>query len=132
MVKKKRPSKFIQVVSFPAKILEPVRRFLTGEEKKLEERQKEFTKADPFSDPGRAVDNAAQDLEAAEQEGHERLTALKSQVDRKLIQIRKALTRIKLGKYGICERCGKMIDTDRLMAMPDATFCVSCEKKKEK
>ncbi|MBI4999343.1 TraR/DksA C4-type zinc finger protein [Candidatus Gottesmanbacteria bacterium] len=34
--------------------------------------------------------------------------------------------------YGICERCGKMIDTDRLAVMPAAELCLECEKKKEK
>jgi len=131
MAKKKNPSKFTQVITFPAKVLEPVRHFLTGEKKKLEGRQKELTKADPFSDPARLVDSAAQDADAAEQEGHERVTALRAQVDRKLIQIKKALTGIKLGRYGICEKCGKMIDTDRLMIMPETTLCAECAKKQK-
>ena len=46
--------------------------------------------------------------------------------------MRKALTRIRFGKYGLCERCGKFIDTDRLMIMPETTLCVECEKKREK
>jgi DnaK suppressor protein len=129
MVKKGKPSKFIQVVTFPAKVLEPVRGFLTGEAKKLEKRRQDLTKTDPFSDPRHVVDNAAPDTEAAEQTGHEQASALKEQVDRRLIQIRKALTRIKIGKYGICEKCGKMIDTDRLMIRPEATLCIECAKK---
>lgn len=132
MVKKGKPSKFIQVITFPAKVLEPVRNFLAGEAKKLEKRQEELTKTDPFSDPRRLVDNAAPDTDAAEQVGHEQVSALKEQVGRRLIQIRKALTRIKLGKYGICEKCGKMVDTDRLMVMPEATLCAECAKKSQK
>ncbi|MBM3205879.1 conjugal transfer protein TraR, partial [Candidatus Shapirobacteria bacterium] len=58
--------------------------------------------------------------------------ALEGQINRKLIQIKKALSRLKIGKYGVCEKCGKMIDTDRLMIMPETTVCVKCEKKKEK
>lgn len=85
---------------------------------------------DPFSDVRRISDNAAPDSEAAEQEGHERVSALQREVDRRLIQIKKALTRIKIGKYGLCEKCNQMIDTDRLMVMPEATVCVDCEKKK--
>jgi RNA polymerase-binding transcription factor DksA len=38
---------------------------------------------------------------------------------------------VKLGKYGICEKCGKMIDTDRLAINPEATTCIDCEKDKE-
>jgi RNA polymerase-binding transcription factor DksA len=71
-------------------------------------------------------------LEADEQFGHARVTALQSQLDRRLIQIRQALSRIKIGKYGVCEKCGRLIDTDRLMVVPEATLCVKCEQNQEK
>lgn len=133
MKKEKRKSDVLkQVISFPAKLLEPIGAFLRREEKRLKERKQTLTKADPFQDVRRLSDNAALDADAAEQVGHERASAMRAQVDRKLIQIKKALSRIKIGKYGICEKCGKMIDTDRLMIMPEATVCIKCEKKKEK
>lgn len=115
-------------VKFPANILEPIGNFLRQEIDKLSRRQKELKEVDPFSDPQRLNDNAASDTEAQEQVGHERVVALKEQVGRHLIQLRKALTRVKLGKYGICEKCKKMIDTDRLMVMPEATLCANCAK----
>ncbi len=121
-----------QVVTFPAKVLEPIGHFLKREERRLEKRRKEIAEADPFEDIRRLSDNAAADADAAEQFGHERAKAMRDQVDRKLIQIRKALTRIKIGQYAICEKCGQMIDTDRLMVMPEATLCIKCEKKKAK
>jgi RNA polymerase-binding transcription factor DksA len=40
------------------------------------------------------------------------------------VQVRKALARIKLGKYGYCEVCGKPIDKARLEAYPEATTCL--------
>ncbi|OGV89957.1 hypothetical protein A2Z41_02915 [Microgenomates group bacterium RBG_19FT_COMBO_39_10] len=133
---KKRKNRVVkqvkQVITFPAKVLEPIRSFLSREEKRLQERKKEISKTDPFQDARRLSDNAAPDADAEEQFGHERAKAIKDQVDRKLIQIRKALSRIKIGKYGTCEKCGKMIDTDRLMIMPETTICVDCEKKKGK
>ena len=117
------------VITFPKKLLEPIRDFLSREEKKLEKRKKVLEKEDPFEDTRRLTDNAASDADAAEQSGHERVTALKRGVDRKLIQVKKALSRIKIGKYGTCEKCGRMIDTDRLMIYPEATICVQCKKK---
>jgi len=45
--------------------------------------------------------------------------------------VRKTLTRIKLGRYGICEECHKMIDTDRLAIDLTAEYCVKCAVKKE-
>lgn len=119
-------------IVFPKNILEPVRTFLTGKLGELEKRKKELVSQDPFADTARLKDNAASDADAAEQVGHTQIEAIKKEIDRKLIQIRKALTQIKIGKYGICEKCGRMIDTDRLMVFPEATICVNCEKKREK
>lgn len=118
-------------ILFPEKLIAPVRRFLSDQIKLLELRRKNIEEEDPFSNPERAKDNAAIDTEAEEQFGHATATALKEQIDRKIIQTRKALSRAKMGKYGICSRCGNMINTDRLMVYPEATFCVKCEKKRE-
>ena len=119
-------------ISFPASVLKPIKQFLHLEAKKLEERKRVLEKEDPFADTRRLTDNAAPDSDAAEQFGHARVEAMKKEIDRRLIDIRKALTKIKIGKYGICEKCGKMIDTDRLMMKPEATLCIECEKKREK
>ena len=119
-------------INFPAKLLEPIRQFLHLEEKKLAKRKKDLDAQDPFKDPVRILDNASSDTDASEQFGHANVEGLKKEIDRKLIQIRKALTMIKIGKYGTCEKCGRMIDTDRLTVFPEATVCVDCEKKRER
>lgn len=132
MRKKKARKKNPSVVRFPANLIAPVGRFLQGRLKRLEKRKKVIEKEDPFRDTSRVLDNASPDTDAAEQFGHARVSAIKEQLDRKIIQTKKALTRVKIGKYGICEDCGVMIDTDRLMAYPEATFCVKCGAKREK
>lgn len=119
-------------VIYPKEVLEPVKNHLDEELSKLEKRKAELEVEDPFADRSRVDDNAAIDTDAAEQVGHMRVSALRQTLDRSIIQIRKAMSRIKIGKYGICERCGKFIDTDRLMIMPESTLCVPCEKLKEK
>lgn len=129
---KKSESFGSQIVSFPSKLLEPVSDFLQEKLNTLEFRKKEIEKEDPFKDTTRLIDNASPDADAAEQFGHARTSAIKEQIDRTIIQTRKALTRIKIGKYGICEDCGKMIDTDRLMIYPDATLCAKDQAKREK
>ena len=117
---------------FPTDLLSPIGEFLSEQLKKLERRKNKLEEEDPFTDDARATDNAAVDAEAAEQYGHARISALRKDIDRKIVQIRKALARVKIGNYGICENCGKMIDTDRLMVYPEATLCNKCEKKREK
>jgi DnaK suppressor protein len=126
--KKKKPD----IMHFPAKLIAPVGKFLQARLKQLQKRKKEIAEEDPFENTSRLIDNASPDADAAEQFGHARTSAIKDQIDKRIIQTRKALTRVKIGKYGICEDCGKMIDTDRLMVYPEATLCASCQAKREK
>lgn len=121
-----------QIIRYPAKLLAPVGKFLREKLKILERRKRDIEEEDPFSDTSRLSDNASPDTDAAEQFGHARAIAIKEQLDRKIIQTKKALARVKIGKYGICEECGEMIDTDRLMAYPEATLCARDAAKKEK
>lgn len=119
-------------INYPKEVVAPVEKFLDEKLSVLEKRKNELSKEDPFKDSSRLNDNAAIDTDAAEQFGHLRISAMKNTLDRTIIQVRKALSRIKIGKYGICETCGTFIDTDRLMIMPETTVCIKCEKKKEK
>ncbi len=118
--------------SFPAKVLVPVKKFLSEELKKLKRQAKRIKENDPFADTGRVNDNAAVDTDVAEQVGHSNAEAKGKFIKSRIIQIRKALARIKIGKYGICEDCKSMIDTDRLMVFPETTVCVECVKDREK
>jgi RNA polymerase-binding transcription factor DksA len=122
----------VQAVRFPANLLTPVAHFLEARLDVLKRRKKEIKKEDPFTDTSRTIDNAAPDIEADEQFGHARTSAIGGAINRQIIQLRKALTRIKLGKYGICEECGQMIDTDRLIIYPEATLCAKDARKREK
>lgn len=120
-----------QKISFPSTVLAPLVRFLRGEEKKLKNTKKELKKVDPFIIGNRDDDNSV-DSDVAENVEHDRSFAMRKMVSRSIISIRKTLARIKVGKYGICTSCHKMIDTDRLAISPTAEFCIDCESKKEK
>ena len=119
-------------LKFPANLLTPIARFLTARLHTLEKRKKEIAKEDPFADTSRVDDNAAPDIEADEQFGHARTSALKQEISKNIVGVRKALTRVKIGKYGICEECGEMIDSARLIAFPEATLCAKDAAKHEK
>ena len=62
----------------------------------------------------------------------EKNVALVSQLERKKEGVEAAIRSIDKGKYGICERCGKEIPTERLEVRPDATLCVQCQMEVEK
>ena len=48
-----------------------------------------------------------------------------------IYEIDEALKRIKEGKYGKCESCGKKIPVRRLKAVPYAKHCIQCQSKEE-
>ena len=43
----------------------------------------------------------------------------------------RALTKMELGTYGPCERCGQPIGIERLEALPWAILCIDCKRKGE-
>ncbi len=61
----------------------------------------------------------------------EKTAALIMVLERRLLDIEKALRAIEKGQYGICERCGKPIEPERLEAKPDATLCIECQREVE-
>lgn len=119
------------ILKLPKRLLSAIGDFLGARLKKLESRRAAIKRDDPFEN-GRSESLASPDTDAAEQFGHARSEAMKRELDRRIIQTRKALARVKIGDYGICEQCGKMIDTDRLMIYPEATLCIICESKRER
>lgn len=54
------------------------------------------------------------------------VAALLTQASARLADVNRALGRVAAGTYGICERCGEAIATERLAARPFATTCVRC------
>lgn len=120
------------MIKFPKKLLVPITRYFEKEKKKTQKSLTSLEKEDPFADTSRLSDNAASDTEAREQFGHLRIESLKKALLSRLEKIEKAIFRVKKGKYGLCEKCGKMIDTERLAANPTAHLCVDCEKRTRK
>lgn len=108
--------------------LDKIRFLLLNKQKKVQEEIKVLEKDDPVlanslaesSEPG--TDSWMADV-------HTRATAAKEGLKHMLDGITKALHNLKTGKYGKCERCGKLIEKERLEVMPTATLCISCSKK---
>ncbi len=57
---------------------------------------------------------------------------LKDNIEIMLKKTREAIKRIDQGAWGFCERCGSMIESDRLEVMPMTTLCLRCKEEEEK
>ncbi len=66
----------------------------------------------------------ADELEVADKmEEYENNRGTLNQLEIRLNEVKKALSKIDEGKYGICETCEKEIEADRLEANPAAPTC---------
>ncbi|NMB70050.1 hypothetical protein GYA27_02505 [candidate division WWE3 bacterium] len=119
--------------SLPADLLKHLKNKLINKENELKKQDKLLREEDPYMQPGRAEENAENMDEAILEDSKRELTdANRSVISGVLIQIRKALAYIKMGKYGVCEVCGNPIDKARLKIYPEATKCADCASKLDK
>ncbi|MDO9028044.1 MAG: TraR/DksA C4-type zinc finger protein [Candidatus Roizmanbacteria bacterium] len=105
------------------------------QKKRLEEERKKslnqiemLKKDDPFADPDHASDNAAVDTDVREQVGHATIEAQVKDMQKRVGEINNALRKINKNQYGYCERCKEPILQARLKLIPEASFCIGCEK----
>ncbi len=63
----------------------------------------------------------------------EKMLLFASKEGRYLYRIEEALRRLykEPDKFGFCHSCGKLIDFERLDALPHARFCLDCKLKEE-
>lgn len=64
--------------------------------------------------------------QAVECENNEVLDRLDIATEKDLRQTHHALQRLEAGNYGVCEKCGELIELERLHAVPQATSCTAC------
>jgi RNA polymerase-binding protein DksA len=57
----------------------------------------------------------------------ERLSTLEGNFREQLQMIDNAIERMDEGTYGLCARCGKQINEERLEALPFAAYCIECQ-----
>jgi RNA polymerase-binding transcription factor DksA len=114
------------------KLILEQREKLEKEKKKSLRQIEELGKEDPFADPEHASDNAAVDTDVREQVGHDTIEAEVKDLERRVNEINVALKKITKNQYGRCERCKKIIPKARLKLIPEASYCIDCEKKLRK
>ncbi len=110
------------------------RKTLTEAERKKLEKERQQTSAELErlreylrTEPERTSDEV--DLEVYEREKN---LALVRRMEQRIAEIDYALRAAEKGTYGICERCSKPIDPERLKALPQTTLCIKCKNELEK
>ncbi|MEI7424899.1 MAG: TraR/DksA family transcriptional regulator [Candidatus Staskawiczbacteria bacterium] len=108
---------------------------LEAQKKSIEKELESFATKDPKLEnnwdtkyPNR--EEGDKDEQADEVQEYDNKLSLEYSFELKLKKVINALERIKNGTYGICEKCGKEIDEDRLQACPEADTCLRCGAKK--
>jgi RNA polymerase-binding transcription factor DksA len=115
--------------TFPMDVLKSVRDFAKKRQEDLEGKIKNLNKEDPFNDNERLSNNSEGD-DVNEQIDHQRVDAIRTELEKNLSDTKNALSKIDKGEYGFCENCGNLIDTSRLEVNPLALFCLRCEEKR--
>ncbi len=78
------------------------------------------------------VGHGAQTAAATEVSESQRGEQLRHREEQHLSLIESALRRIDAGGFGVCEICGKLIDPERLEALPWAQDCLDCHARKRR
>ncbi len=69
------------------------------------------------------------DLDAYERE---KTWALAQSLEERLKSIERAIQLARSGTYGLCQNCGERIDPARLEILPDAIYCLRCQREFER
>jgi DnaK suppressor protein len=117
------------------KIIEKLKEKLEKEKEEIEKYLKEFAKKGEIPEdwqtnfPHYDGESGSGALERAadEVEEYEKLISVEHGLETRLRDIKIALKKIERGNYGICEKCKKEIELERLKAVPEAKFCKKCK-----
>ena len=121
------------------KLLKELKQKLEEEKTATKEQLKKFAKEDtklkgdwdtrfPKFDGGESG-GAALEKAADEVEEYVTLLPIEHSLEVRLKNLNLALEKIERKKYGICEKCGREIETKRLKICPEAKFCLKCTQK---
>ena len=112
---------------FSSEILEKIKIDLLDRKEKLEKQLLAFAKHDPnqpdnFNSKFPKFGDKEDD-NAAEVADFERNLSMEETFEQSLTMINRALRKLENGSYGLCEKCGRLINEERLKVMPTATKC---------
>ena len=133
IIKKLRLGKTLKIKNgeMEKELVEKLKQDLEKEKSVLEKELKSFAKEDKNIEgnwDAKYPSKERGDLgeEADESQEYENLLSLEQNLELKLKDVNSALEKIANNKYGACEKCGKDIEEERLLAYPQGKLCISC------
>ena len=115
------------------KLIEELKEKLEEQKKSVHKELETFASEDPNSKhnwdtkyPNR--EDGDKDEIADDAQEYDNMLSLEHTLELKLKDVTLALEKIENGTYGVCEKCGKEIETERLKAVPEARFCIKHNK----
>lgn len=97
--------------------------YLLGKQSEIEKQLNILLQKDPGND---IIESLEDGFMAWQDSFRTNTAAARSSLEALSSKIKESLSKISLGTYGQCEKCGKFISTERLEAMPMAILCVLC------
>jgi DnaK suppressor protein len=117
------------------KILDELKEKLEEQKKSITKELESFASEDPnlkhnwdAKYPNR--EDGDKDDEADEVQEYDNMLSLEHSLELKLKDVNIALEKMAENKYGICEKCGKEIESQRLEVAPEARLCIKDNNKK--
>jgi RNA polymerase-binding transcription factor DksA len=109
---------------------------LLAEKAELEGELSEIAKSDPRNRGGWEATAGNMDIDSADEnevadkfEEIEENAGIANKLEDQLIEVKAALERIEKGTFGICEKCGKPIEANRLEANPSSRISIKHKHK---
>jgi len=109
-------------------MLQKIKKQLTSEKENLLKQLESYKNEDPLRDPEQSLSHTVDDAITVS-EGHDRIAATRAELKMRLVEVEMTLVKIDGGKYGLCEKCGEKISTQRLAAIKTARLCLKCAGK---
>ncbi len=122
-------------MSIDQKTLQELKEALLQEKRRLESELAKIAKPTDKPDEYKTIYEDIgdeTDENATEVQMYSNRLAIKEDLEKELKDVDDALEKMKKGTYGICEKCGKEIEIERLKAYPMARTCIQCARQEER
>jgi len=134
--KSKAPEPSVKKTGYGAKDLEHFKRIILDKKKEILEELESLRDSMMDATTGEyVVENSTYSLhmeQGTDAMEREKTFLFASREGKFLNYLEDALKRIEKGEYGRCVDCGKLIEKERLEAVPHAQLCVQCKLKRGK